>query len=120
MLTDEKNLANVIDVANAAALKAGALMTEYRDTKVHSTGSKARSKGRFDLVTEADSATEKLIVQIIHEHFPDHAILAEEGHQTLDSSKLKNGPLWIIDPIDGTTNYALGHLHCCVSIAYAF
>ena len=59
-------------------------------------------KGAFDLVTEADTESEKTIIQIIRKAFPDHAILAEESGVNHGNAECQ----WIIDPLDGTTNYA--------------
>src|ERR1044071_514731 len=64
-------------------------------------------------VTEADHASEAAIITIIKKNFPDHQVLAEEtGAHTKDSNYK-----WIIDPIDGTVNFAHGIPLCCVSIA---
>jgi myo-inositol-1(or 4)-monophosphatase len=72
-------------------------------------------KGDIDLVTEADLASEALIIERIKSHFPKHAILAEESGETLidGDSEWK----WIIDPLDGTTNFAHGYPCFCVTIA---
>ena len=70
-------------------------------------------KGTFDLVTEADTASEKEIIQTIRSTFPDHAILAEESGINSGNAEYK----WIIDPLDGTTNYA--HQFPIFSIAIA-
>jgi len=77
------------------------------------------NKGDIDLVTEADLASEKLIIDRIKSHYPRHAILAEEsgaieGFQTVSG---QSDWRWIIDPLDGTTNYAHGYPCFCVSIA---
>lgn len=64
--------------------------------------SRIAQKGTFDLVTEADTASEKKIIQIIRKAFPDHAILAEESGVNHGNAECQ----WIIDPLDGTTNYA--------------
>lgn len=71
-----------------------------------------------ELVTEADIKVDRLICDAIREQFPGHQILAEESAP--DPARLSgiNNPLWIIDPIDGTVNYAHGHQHSAVSIAY--
>jgi myo-inositol-1(or 4)-monophosphatase len=77
------------------------------------------NKGDIDLVTEADLASEKLIIERIKSHYPRHAILAEESGDTA-GSLLADGTSewkWIIDPLDGTTNYAHGYPCFCVSIA---
>lgn len=73
-------------------------------------------KGEIDLVTEVDRACEKLIVENIQSHFPDHDILAEEG----GGKRVKSDYKWIIDPLDGTTNFTHGYPLFCVSIALEF
>lgn len=76
------------------------------------------SKGEIDLVTEADLASEKLIIDRIRSHYPRHAILAEESGASEDHTRAeRNEWKWIIDPLDGTTNYAHGYPCFCVSIA---
>lgn len=65
-----------------------------------------------DLVTEADYASEKVILEIIKEQYPDHFILSEEKGEIKMDSEYK----WFIDPIDGTINFANGIPLCCVSI----
>ena len=70
-------------------------------------------KGAFDLVTEADTASEKIIIQTIRNAFPDHAILAEESGVNHGNAEF----LWFIDPLDGTTNYLHGIPQFSVSIA---
>jgi myo-inositol-1(or 4)-monophosphatase len=76
------------------------------------------NKGDIDLVTEADLASEKLIVERINSHYPRHAILAEESGASEDElASGKSDWKWIIDPLDGTTNYAHGYPCFCVSIA---
>jgi myo-inositol-1(or 4)-monophosphatase len=77
------------------------------------------NKGDIDLVTEADLASEKLIIERIKTHYPRHAILAEESGAT-EGIKNVTGQTdwrWIVDPLDGTTNYAHGYPCFCVSIA---
>ena len=73
------------------------------------------SKGDIDLVTEADLASEKLIIERIKSHYPRHAILAEESGATEIVAGTSDWK-WIIDPLDGTTNYAHGYPCFCVSI----
>ena len=77
------------------------------------------NKGDIDLVTEADVASEKLIIDRIKSHYPRHAILAEESGSTagIEAVAGKSDWKWIIDPLDGTTNYAHGYPCFCVSIA---
>ena len=73
-------------------------------------------KGDINLVTEADLASEALIVERIRSHFPRHAILAEEAGNAVVTGE-DGGHKWIIDPLDGTTNYAHGYPCFCVTIA---
>jgi myo-inositol-1(or 4)-monophosphatase len=68
-----------------------------------------------DVVTDADRASEALVVARIRAAFPDHAILAEESGAIGPDSAMR----WILDPLDGTTNFARGLPHFCVSIALA-
>ncbi|KYP15786.1 inositol monophosphatase family protein, partial [Flavihumibacter sp. CACIAM 22H1] len=70
-------------------------------------------EGVNNLVTEADHAAEKAIIATIREAFPDHFILSEESGEMATESPFK----WIIDPIDGTINFANGIPICCVSVA---
>ncbi len=69
-------------------------------------------KGEVDLVTEADRASEKLIVQRIREAFPSHDIVGEEGTRKDSGSQFR----WYVDPLDGTTNFAHGYPVFCVSL----
>ncbi len=98
------------DVAVAAAFQAGTLIRTKlgRITKVE-------HKGAIDLVTEVDREAEALIVAVIRGQFKDHAILAEERGR----EQGRPDRLWIVDPLDGTTNFAHGVRSCCVSIAFA-
>ncbi len=77
------------------------------------------NKGDIDLVTEGDLAAEKLIIERIRSYYPRHAILAEESGASEGalSAAGKSESKWIIDPLDGTTNYAHGYPCFCVSIA---
>lgn len=70
-------------------------------------------KGEIDIVTEADRMSEKILTEAITRNFPDHSILSEESPEICRGSKYR----WIIDPLDGTTNYAHGFPVFCVSIA---
>jgi myo-inositol-1(or 4)-monophosphatase len=76
-----------------------------------------REKGPRDLVTEADLASQEAIQAVISRAFPGHAFLGEEGPPSGASSKAD--VCWIVDPLDGTTNYVHGVPHYCVSVAVA-
>lgn len=71
-------------------------------------------KGAIDLVTSVDRLSEQRIVEVLQRRFPDHSILAEEETELVSS---RNSHRWIIDPLDGTTNFAHSYPHLCVSIA---
>lgn len=75
------------------------------------------NKGDIDLVTEADIAAEELIIERIRSHYPLHGILAEESGEAVQAQSQRSAWKWIIDPLDGTTNYAHGYPCFCVSIA---
>ncbi|MCH7853779.1 MAG: inositol monophosphatase [Proteobacteria bacterium] len=73
---------------------------------------KVEQKGHNDFVSEADRIAEKAVIDMIHKHYPDHAILAEESGASGESDYL-----WVIDPLDGTTNFLHGFPVFCVSVA---
>ncbi len=94
-----EGLSKVLSVARESALEAGKMLLSHLRTDFQ-----VSKKGRIDLVTEMDLKAEKIIVDRIRLDFPDHEILAEEG-----GAQPGNGPCkWIVDPLDGTTNYANG------------
>ena len=72
-------------------------------------------KGEFDLVTQADRLSERLIVEKLQKYFPEHAVAAEEGTGKETTSEFR----WHVDPLDGTTNFAHGYPFFCVSMALA-
>ncbi len=73
---------------------------------------KVEKKGHNDFVSDADHAAERAVISTVQRHYPDHAFLAEESGVTGESDTV-----WIIDPLDGTTNYLHGFPVFCVSIA---
>ncbi|HEX8358947.1 MAG TPA: inositol monophosphatase family protein [Longimicrobium sp.] len=75
---------------------------------------RVREKGRADLVTEVDEAVEFLVSERIRAHFPGDAVVGEE----LSSAAVTSGRRWIVDPVDGTTNFVHDHPFVCVSIAF--
>jgi len=97
------------EVAIAAAEAGGAILREHFGGELE-----VRYKGEIDLVTQVDTAAEAAIVGLIRSHFPTHTILAEEG----STGGADRQHRWIIDPLDGTTNYSHGMPPFCVSIAY--
>ncbi|MQL99860.1 hypothetical protein Taro_032589 [Colocasia esculenta] len=73
-------------------------------------------KGQVDLVTETDKACEDLIFCHLKKHFPDHKFIGEETTAALGAAELSDDPTWIVDPLDGTTNFVHGYPFVCVSI----
>jgi myo-inositol-1(or 4)-monophosphatase len=73
-------------------------------------------KGAIDLVTSVDRDSERRIVDILRRTFPDHSILAEEETDVVGDNHYR----WIIDPLDGTTNFAHGYPHCAITIALEY
>ena len=78
---------------------------------------KVSTKGDINLVTEADLASEQLIIERIRSYYPQHGILAEESGEAIVVEGKRSEWKWIVDPLDGTTNYAHGYPFFCVSIA---
>ena len=102
---------DLLNVAIGAARDAGALIEEMA-----AAGIKSKDKGFRDIVTEADLASQKLIVDYINARFPNHGFIGEEEDDALSSEA---DTLWIIDPIDGTSNYSHQIPAYCVSIGVA-
>jgi myo-inositol-1(or 4)-monophosphatase len=100
----------MLNFAIETAREAGQILLEKFGRKIN-----INKKGEIDLVTEADLAWEKLIVEKIKSHYPKHSILAEESGEAVREGE--NTWKWIIDPLDGTTNYAHGYPCFCVTIA---
>jgi myo-inositol-1(or 4)-monophosphatase len=99
----------MMEVAKEAALSAGALLRRRFRTEFQ-----VSRKGPIDFVTEIDVQSEQIIVDTIERRFPDHEILAEERGASARRSAFR----WIIDPLDGTTNYSHGFPAFVVSIAW--
>lgn len=105
----------ILEVAALAARKAGLKAKELRE----GSGISVASKSDSSLVTSGDYASEEIIKDLILSNFSDHLILSEEAKEKWDPKNYWAENLWIIDPIDGTTNYVYGLPHAGVSIAYA-
>ena len=93
-------MASYLETAIDIARESGALLATYFERRVA-----FELKGDFDLVTEADRASERLVVERLRSHFPSHSIVAEEG----GGHEGKSGYKWYVDPLDGTTNFAHGY-----------
>jgi len=95
---------------DAIAREAGALVLDFFRRRIG-----FEYKGDVDLVTEADRQSETLIARRIHEHWPLHDLMAEEGTRRESGSPYR----WYVDPLDGTTNFAHGFPVFCVSLGLA-
>jgi len=103
----DESPATLRDAAIAFAREAGAILLEG-----YGTAHAPERKGEIDLVTDFDRRSEALLLQRIGERFPRHAVLAEESgaHDAAGSTR------WLVDPLDGTTNFAHNYPFFCVSI----
>jgi myo-inositol-1(or 4)-monophosphatase len=90
-------MASFVEAAAEIAHEAGSLLRHYFERRVA-----FEMKGDYDLVTEADRASEKLVVERLSKQFPLHGIVAEEGGGHDSPSEYR----WYVDPLDGTTNFA--------------
>lgn len=106
-------LSSLTTVAINAALRAGETLKEG----FYSKFSVETKTGPHDLVTEYDRKAEKIIIDVIREAFPSHSFLGEESGQSGD---IENTPFWIIDPIDGTWNFAKQLPSFAISIGCAY
>lgn len=101
----------MLNTAVKAARRAGSIINR---AALNREGLEVRAKHRNDFVTQVDKAAEDAILAIIRQAYPDHAVLAEESGV---SESAKSEYRWIIDPLDGTTNFIHGFPQYCVSIA---
>lgn len=105
-------MSDIAQVALKAARAAGRIHLRW----LHHARTIRKRDNPLDLVTEADKEAEAAVISAIRRSFPDHAILAEESGESTNQSAHR----WIIDPLDGTTNFAHGFPAFCVSIGYEY
>ncbi|KAJ3674310.1 hypothetical protein LUZ60_004926 [Juncus effusus] len=108
---DQGTLEEMLGVAVEAAKLAGDIIHKgfYRTKHVE-------HKGLVDLVTETDKACEDLIFSHLKKHYPTHKLIGEETSSVFGTDELTDQPTWIVDPLDGTTNFVHGFPFVCVSI----
>ncbi|MBD2848352.1 inositol monophosphatase [Paenibacillus sp. IB182496] len=112
----------------AVAINCAAKAGEWIKSKLGAHASLSLKSSPHDLVTEVDKGSEKMIRSLILTHFPHHSFLGEEGagagpeasRQALEAALQAEDYLWIVDPIDGTTNFVHGFPGYVVSIALAY
>jgi myo-inositol-1(or 4)-monophosphatase len=100
----------MLNIAVRAARRAGSIINR---AALDGSGLEVRSKRMNDFVTKVDHAAEEAIIEIVRKAYPDHAVLAEESGESAGRAEYQ----WIIDPLDGTTNFIHGFPQYCVSIA---
>ncbi|XP_068641359.1 inositol monophosphatase 3 [Aristolochia californica] len=105
------SLAEFLDTALEAAKAAGEIIRRgfYEKKNVE-------HKGQVDLVTETDKACEDLIFSHLKQKYPDHKFIGEETSAAIGTAELTDDPTWMVDPLDGTTNFVHGYPFVCVSI----
>lgn len=109
---DAQTLKALRATAEEAARRAGRVLAER-----FSLARTIEFKGGIDLVTDADRASETVLLAFLRERHPEHAVLAEESGFRAASGEAATGLRWVVDPLDGTTNYAHRVPHFCVSVA---
>ena len=101
---------SALEVAQQAAGVAGQIIRDR-----FATAKDIRFKGRADIVTDVDLSAEKAVLELLRDEFPDFGVLAEESAPIESNS----GYTWVVDPLDGTRNYAMGVPHFCTVVALA-
>ncbi|KAI3466513.1 hypothetical protein Pfo_023176 [Paulownia fortunei] len=103
----EDFLATAVDAAKSAG---EIIRSGFYETK------RVEHKGQVDLVTETDKRCEELIFDLLKLQYPDHKFIGEETTAAYGTTELTDEPTWIVDPLDGTTNFVHGFPFVCVSI----
>lgn len=118
-MMDPSLLVELRQTAHLAALHAGEVVRR----RYMRPGQIREKRGPRDLVTETDHAAQAAALEVIRERHPDHRILAEEDPQSRPDARgvwaIPSGVAWIVDPLDGTTNYTTGLPMVCVSVGAA-
>jgi len=105
------DIRDILKISIVAAKQAGTILLDCYEKPHH-----IQHKGYIDIVTEADLASEELILNALHHNLPGTKILSEESFSSY--SNIPDEPVWIIDPLDGTTNFAHNFPWFSVSIAF--
>lgn len=117
-ITPKNNLREIEQFACSLVKEAGEFVKARRNGNTVDVSFNKNDIER-DVVTSADMGAEELLINAIRKEYPDHRIFAEETAGKL-SAKDFEGPLWVLDPIDGTVNFVHHHLFVAVSVAFAF
>ncbi|WP_417734602.1 inositol monophosphatase family protein [Rosistilla oblonga] len=106
----------IMEVARQAAVAAGGVLRRYYETGVQIRSKADATGGQHNLVSDADLESEQTIAGVIRAAYPDHELLGEEEL----SGAIEAEHLWVIDPLDGTNNFAHSIPHFAISIAYCY
>ncbi|XP_011008975.1 PREDICTED: inositol-phosphate phosphatase-like [Populus euphratica] len=110
-MAQNDSVSEFLETAVEAAKKAGEIIREgFYQTK------HVEHKGQVDLVTETDKACEALIFNHLKQQYPSHKLIGEETTAAYGATELTDEPTWIVDPLDGTTNFVHGFPFVCISI----
>jgi myo-inositol-1(or 4)-monophosphatase len=104
--------AQLLQTARAAAAAGARVIRSMWDLQ-----HKVEHKQRFDFVTDVDRLSQEAVLKVIRQAHPDHAVLAEEDAGHYPPPQADQGVLWVVDPLDGTTNFIHGLPHVAVSVA---
>ncbi|MCF8034540.1 MAG: inositol monophosphatase [Desulfarculaceae bacterium] len=105
------NLDEYLDSARAAARAGAEVLRAHWGRRLN-----VENKRAFDYVTDADLASENEVLSFLRSRHPSHDILSEETPADLAMAQAQGGPLWVVDPLDGTTNFIHGFPHVAVSV----
>ncbi|EDV96885.1 GH16522 [Drosophila grimshawi] len=107
------DLGKCFEIINNLTTEAGRLIARNNETRQDFVC----KSGDIDLVTQTDQDVEKLIMDGIRQHYPDHKFIGEEESSSGGGvNKLTDAPTWIIDPVDGTMNFVHAFPHSCISV----
>ncbi len=102
----------ILQDCHSVIREAGALLMNHFDRPLN-----IRFKGQFNMVTEADLASERFIIDALRQLTPEIPVMSEEEAESGGGVERDNCWMWVVDPLDGTTNFAHGFPHFCISIA---
>ncbi|KAN0061762.1 hypothetical protein ACQY0O_005755 [Thecaphora frezii] len=114
------NLEEIHQFAVQLSKKAGQAILQGSANRFKNMTGFDEKKNTADLVTETDQATEALVKREIAAAYPDHKFIGEESWAAGEENQLTDDPTWIIDPIDGTTNFVHGFPFACISIGFVY
>ncbi|CAD6884875.1 unnamed protein product [Tilletia controversa] len=117
----ELNLKEVLDFCIDLARKAGAEINAGSEKRLKEGTAIDIKLNTADLVTETDQAVEKLVMEAIKAKYPSHKFIGEESYSAGEKAELTDEPTWIVDPIDGTTNFTRANFpFTCISIGFVY